>query len=45
MCAWSQSKQKQPDLRYFSNDYIIEEDTNNYNIQAAINPVPTRFYR
>jgi TonB-dependent receptor len=45
MWAWSESSQKHPDLRYFSNDYIIEADSNNYNIQAAIYPVPTRFYR
>jgi TonB-dependent receptor len=45
MWAWSESSQKQPDLRYFSNDYIIEADSNNYNIQASIYPVPTRFYR
>ena len=47
MYAFSQSKQSQPDLRYFSNDYTIDDisgDTT-YGIQAAIYPVPTRFYR
>jgi TonB-dependent receptor len=43
--AWSESSQKQPDLRYFSNDYLVEADTNNYSIQASIYPVPTRYYR
>ena len=45
--AFSQSNQNQPDLRYFSNDYTIDEvsgDTN-YSIQASIYPVPTRYYR
>jgi TonB-dependent receptor len=45
MWAWSESSQKQPDLRYFSNDYTLEGDSNNYNIQASIYPVPTRYYR
>jgi len=45
--AFSQSNQNQPDLRYFSNDYTIDEITgdNNYSIQASIYPVPTRYYR
>lgn len=45
--AFSQSNQSQPDLRYFTNDYTVNEVTGdtNYNIQAAIYPVPTRFYR
>ena len=47
MYAFSQSNQNQPDLRYFSNDYTINETTGdtNYSIQAAIYPVPTRFFR
>ncbi len=46
MWAWSQSNQIQPDLRYFSNDYTVDATgQNNYSIQAAIYPVPTRFYR
>jgi TonB-dependent receptor len=47
MYAYSQSNQKQPDLRYFSNDYTINEITEdtNYSIQASIYPVPTRYYR
>ncbi|MCO6500956.1 MAG: TonB-dependent receptor [Vicingus serpentipes] len=47
MYAFSQSNQNQPDLRYFSNDYTLDEITGdtNYSIQAAIYPVPTRFYR
>lgn len=47
MYAFSQSNQSQPDLRYFSNDYTINETTGdtNYNIQASIYPVPTRYYR
>ncbi len=45
--AWSQSNQNQPDLRYFSNDYTIDDITGdtNYSIQASIYPVPTRYYR
>ncbi len=45
--AYSQSNQNQPDLRYFSNDYIVDEFTGdtNYSIQASIYPVPTRYYR
>ena len=47
MYAYSKSNQKEPDLRYFSNDYTLNEVTGdtNYNIQAAIYPVPTRYYR
>ena len=45
--AYSRSKQDQPDLRYFSNDYTINETTGdtNYSIQASIYPVPTRYWR
>jgi len=45
--AYSKSTQSQPDLRYFSNDYTVNEvngDTN-YSIQASLYPVPTRYYR
>ncbi|MBL4670149.1 MAG: TonB-dependent receptor [Flavobacteriales bacterium] len=47
MYAYSQSNQNQPDLRYFSNDYTINEITGDtsYSIQASIYPVPTRYYR
>lgn len=47
MYAFSQSNQSQPDLRYFSNDYTVDEVTGdtNYSIQASIYPVPTRYYR
>jgi TonB-dependent receptor len=47
MWAWSQSNQKQPDLRYFSNDYTVDPNSGdtNYSIQASIYPVPTRYYR
>ncbi|MBL4593627.1 MAG: TonB-dependent receptor [Flavobacteriales bacterium] len=47
MYAFSQSNQNQPDLRYFSNDYTVDEITGdtNYSIQASIYPVPTRYYR
>ena len=45
--AFSQSHQNQPDLRYFSNDYTLDDITGdtNYSIQASIYPVPTRYYR
>lgn len=47
MYAYSSSKQNQPDLRYFSNDYTINETSGDttYNLQASIYPVPTRYYR
>jgi len=47
MYAYSQSNQSQPDLRYFSNDYTVNEITGDttYSIQASIYPVPTRYYR
>lgn len=45
--AFSQSNQSQPDLRYFSNDYTVDDVTEDttYKIQASLYPVPTRFYR
>ncbi len=45
--AYSRSKQDRPDLRYFSNDYSVNETTGDttYNIQASIYPVPTRYWR
>ena len=45
--AYSQSKQTEPDLRYFSNDFLLDDITGDttYSIQASIYPVPTRYYR
>lgn len=47
----TQSKQDEPDLRYFNNDYepyinaTTEEQDTLYQLQAALYSVPTRFYR
>lgn len=45
--AYSKSKQDQPDLRYFTNDFMVDETSGDtaYSIQASIYPVPTRYYR
>ncbi len=44
--SYNKSKQNQPDLRYFNNDYTISPAGDTlYDIQAAIYAVPTRFYR
>tara|TARA_B100000674_G_scaffold44090_1_gene30510 strand:+ start:27397 stop:30204 length:2808 start_codon:yes stop_codon:yes gene_type:complete len=44
--SYNKSKQKEPDLRYFNNDYTISPSGDTlYDIQAAIYAVPTRFFR
>ena len=45
--AYSKSNQNQPDLRYFSDDYLVDKVTGDtsYSISASIYPVPTRYYR
>lgn len=44
--AYTRTSQNEPDLRYFSNDYLIntQEDTV-YQIQQSLYRVPTRFFR
>lgn len=41
----SDSRQEEPDLRFFSNDYTVQGETRNYSLQPAIYPEPTRFFR
>ncbi len=45
--TYNDSKQDQPDLRFFSNDYTIDEETGerDYGIQKSGYTLPTRYYR
>lgn len=39
------SKQEQPDLRFFTNDYYVFDNDTINNIQVAMYPSPSRYYR
>ncbi|MFK7925555.1 MAG: TonB-dependent receptor plug domain-containing protein [Bacteroidia bacterium] len=39
------SRQDEPDLRFFSNDYETQGENRVYSIQESIYPAPNRFYR
>lgn len=44
--SYTLSTQLQPDLRFFTNDYYISSaNDTTYNIQIAMYPVPSRYYR
>ncbi len=45
--SFSSTTQDEPDLRFFSNDYLIEDDGSDtlYSISSQLYSYPTRFYR
>jgi TonB-dependent receptor len=49
--SYTKSKQSRPDLRYFANNFTIQEDASDaltdtiFEISPSLYPVPTRFYR
>ncbi len=43
--AYARSRQYQPDLRFFNNDYQVVGADTVYKVQSALYNVPTRFYR
>ncbi len=46
MGSYTRSAQEEPDLRFFSNDYSINPQGDTlYNIQPALYPNPSRFFR
>ena len=45
LSSLAQSTQDEPDLRYFSRDYIQTGDERAYNINVAAYPAPSRYYR
>lgn len=45
MSSYTSSGQDEPDLRFFTNDYFVNGNDTNYNIQVTLYPLPTRFYR
>lgn len=45
LSSLAQSSQDEPDLRYFSRDYIQTGDERVYNINIAAYPAPSRYYR
>lgn len=45
LSSLAQSTQDEPDLRYFSRDYIQNGDERVYNINIAAYPAPSRYYR
>ncbi len=45
LSSLAQSSQDEPDLRYFSRDYIQNGEERAYNINIAAYPAPSRYYR
>jgi TonB-dependent receptor len=45
LSSLAQSSQDEPDLRYFSRDYIQNGEQRTYNINIAAYPAPSRYYR
>ncbi|MCI0695766.1 TonB-dependent receptor [candidate division KSB1 bacterium] len=43
--SFTNSRQQEPDLRYFSNDYTPAANTTHYNISASNYPRPAHYYR
>ena len=45
LSSFTQSAQDEPDLRFFTNHYIISGEEKIYEIAQSLYPAPTRFYR
>lgn len=45
LSSYTQSKQDEPDLRFFTNHYTLQGETPLYEISQSLYPVPTRYYR
>ena len=45
LSSFTYSSQKEPDLRYFTNNYLLENGNPIYEISPSLYPVPTRYYR
>lgn len=43
--AYTRTTQIEPDLRFFSNDYVVTGTDTLYSVQPNLYPVPTRYYR
>ena len=45
IASYTLSRQSEPDLRFFSNDFIVQNGENNYDIQANLYKRPSRYFR
>ncbi len=45
LSSYTYSKQYEPDLRFFTNHYTLQDNSRAYEISQSLYPVPTRYYR